>query len=123
VTFYKPLDAQMTAQFIVDMEWTVPANADKTKPLLPETAINYEATSASPNIPLRWCPDLVTDAGSGYMVVADIATKPALDQDGNLEGTQFACLISSDATDLPGGQLVTLTQQMYLYGDARMSIP
>ena len=125
-TFYKPLDQQGSAQFIVEMEWTIPANTTSTaNPLLPETRINYESTLTSADIPLRWCPDLVADPASGFKVVENITSKSALDQDSTLIGTQFACLISSDATDVAGkpGDFVTLKQVMYLYGDARFSSP
>jgi hypothetical protein len=127
VTFYKPLDQQGSAQFIVDMTWKIPANTDNTDaPLVPETSIDYESDNnpAAPvDIPLRWCPDLVVDPqGSGYKVVSGIGSRADLDQDGNLEGVQYACLISSNATDVDGST-VQLDQQMYLYGDARWSLP
>src|SRR5690606_14126094 len=62
VQFLKPLDEQTTAQFLIDIVWTIrPANTDwqSVGPLLPETLIDYEQGGGE--IELRWCPDVTRD--------------------------------------------------------------
>jgi hypothetical protein len=126
-TFYKPLDTQVSAQFIIDLVWTIdPANtAELEEDLLPEVSIDYE--SGGGEVPVRWCSDLTTYGDTDFFVVAGIEGADEdgpLDQDGNLDGVQHACLISSDAANVgdPASDVVTLTQRMYLFGDARMRL-
>lgn len=126
VQFLKPLDEQTTAQFILDIVWTVsPANTGATgTPLLPDTYIDYELPEDNGEIALRWCPD-VTTGSDGYPVVRDVlGNDAAADQvpDAALEGKQFTCIVSQDSAVSDGDpdDVVTVTQRLYLLGDARM---
>ena len=132
VQFLKPLDEQISAQFILDVVWTVsPANTDweSPDPLLPETEIDYEAdndqgTLFADPVTLRWCPDLEVDGSknpTGITNVLDPSNLAVVDQVGEefLEGKQFTCLVSQNARVVDGDpDYVTLAQQIYLLGDA-----
>ncbi|MCA1783900.1 MAG: hypothetical protein ABR616_00175 [Dermatophilaceae bacterium] len=120
VSFLKPLDEQISAQFILDIVWTVsPANTDwtSTDALLPETTIDYGQGGGE--IPLRWCPDVTTGEGGEPTGIADVLTNPAVIDQDELLGTQFTCLVSQNASVVDGDpdDSVTVQQKIYLLGD------
>lgn len=124
VQFLKPLDEQTTAQFILDIVWTVsPANTGATgSPLLPDTYIDYELESDLGEIPLRWCPDVTSDSNDNPIVEDVLNNEAAEDQvpESVLAGKQFTCILSQHSVVSGDPDVVTVEQRLYLLGDARM---
>ena len=124
--FLKPLDEKSaTAQFILNFEWTVdPANTgDTASPVLPDTTIDYESDGdplTPVNIPLRWCPSVERNTSGAFTGITDVQTNAAAADQDALPGKQFTCILSQDSIvkNSGGKDTVTVTQQVYLLGDA-----
>lgn len=113
--FLKPLDSQVTAQFVMDMVWTAPITAMP----LPVTRVDFESPDPRTDIPLGWCPDPVYQSGGTLVGIADPLTNPAaVDMDDALPGKQFACVGTQSAQVVAGDpDTVTVTEQVYVLGD------
>ncbi len=111
--FLKPLNSQAAAQFLWDTTWTFPATS-KTL-VIPELSIDYEA--GNDPWPLGWCPSPVYTNG----VFSGLAHTPGTgdDQDGTLDGVQFACVVSR-TSKASGTDQVVSRDLVYVYGDARL---
>jgi hypothetical protein len=117
IQFLKPLDEQISAQFIVTVTW--PLSAADPLPI-PATTLDYEAPGGSGPFPLAWCPDPLF-SGNDLLGIAFPNLQP--DQEPALPGDQFACLGSQYAQVVntsPNPDDVIVTEQVYVKGDLRM---
>lgn len=137
VHFIKPLDVNPEAQFIFTVPWDTVVLTEPS--MLPEVFIDFEVPY--PNGPnereMPYCPDYLFDE-TGTLVGMPDASSPEyasarLDLDsrdmekpeieGVLQtlGTQFACIGVRDAGMFAGPDFeATITDTIYLIGDARM---
>lgn len=138
VHFVKPLDVNPEAQFIFTVPWDTIALVAPS--MLPPVFIDFEVPP--PNVPteheMSYCPDYLFDATGALVGMPDASSSeyaPArLDLDGRdveddisgvlqTAGTQFACIGDRDAditkSSGPGFE-ATITDKIYLVGDARM---
>ena len=132
--FLKPLDQELSAQFVLDMVWTLDAGdyrrtSDPTyvPPSIPQTTIDFETSDPRSDIVLGWCPDPLYDGDTLTGVADPLANDAVVDLDSTLAGKQFACLgsqstVVDDGSTSTGGADDTLIvhEQIYLLGDARM---
>jgi hypothetical protein len=123
--FLKPLDVQTSAQFIWNLTWKLPVSAGTTA--LPDLKIDYEYPAGDPTpeiTALGWCPD-ATYGTDGQFLGYTGQLPAALDQEPDLAGTQYACVISregvsSDGVPSSASDFVTDNDKVYVYGDAKM---
>ena len=117
--FLKPLDSQTSAQFVWDLVWRFDQHAGKTA--LPELNVDFEYPSPGTTVPLGWCPDAVYDATGAFLGYNAGLPASASDMEPDLDGVQYACVISRDAKSVNGAPDVTVAHDsVYVYGDARM---
>lgn len=120
--FLKPLDSQTSAQFIWDVTWKLAPTAGGT---LPALTIDYEyppEEAGADLVPLGWCPD-ATFVNGTFVGYPDGLPPTALDQEPDLDGTQFACVISRSAQSVDAAtDYVSLNDLVYVYGDARLRV-
>lgn len=111
--FLKPLNSQAAAQLLWDTKWTFPATAGTTR--IPDLKIDYEVGNGF--VPLGWCPSPVYTNG----VFTGLGAIPGTsqDQDGTLDGVQFACVVSRTSLASGTDQVVS-RDVVYVYGDARL---
>jgi hypothetical protein len=132
-TYYKPLDRQTAAQFIVDLTWRVLVEDDSTgtvtvdgEPVdyaipaaadLPATTIDFEIPGGPGDVPLGWCRDPLFD---GDLLDGVAAPESVSDMEPNLVGTQHACLGSREARSIQVGGVdyYEVHDQVYMQGDA-----
>jgi hypothetical protein len=123
--FVKPVDMQTSAQYIWNLGWRATPVAGSTA--LPLLKIDYEYPDADPTpevTQLGWCPD-ATYGASGQFLGYTGRLPASLDQEPDLDGTQFACLISRQAVAKDGSpstadDYVSVNDKVYVYGDAKM---
>ena len=146
--FVKPLTDQPDAQFLFDFDWTIdPANTSNPgEPLVNQTTADFDGAGGNAPVTLTWCPDLVKNS-KGYWVVKNVkdnesAPDQAVDYPAKeveitpeQEDTkQFACIVSQQATFVPGDANVPPTtndkddkvlvhELIYVYGDIIMRKP
>ena len=119
--FLKPLDSQTTAQFVWDLLWQFPQQAGSTA--LPELKIDYEVPTPGTTVTLGWCPDPTYGSAGQFLGYSGGLPASATDQEPDLAGVQFACVISRDAKSLDGNPDVTGSHdRVYVYGDARLRV-
>ena len=117
--FLKPLDSQTSAQFVWDLVWRFDQHAGKTA--LPELNVDFEYPSPGTTVPLGWCPDATYDATGAFLGYNAGLPASASDLEPDLDGVQYACVISRDAKSVNGAPDVTVSHDsVYVYGDARM---
>jgi hypothetical protein len=120
--FLKPLDSQTSAQFIWDVTWRLAPTAGGT---LPALTIDYEfpAEEAGQDlVTLGWCPDAMY-VGGVFVGYPQGLPPSALDQEPDLALTQFACVISRSAQSVDAeADYVSLNDDVYVYGDARLRV-
>lgn len=117
--FLKPLDSQTSAQFVWDLRWSFPQQAGSTD--TPELKIDYEVPTPGTTVQLGWCPDPAYGADGQFLGYAGGLPASATDQDPDIDGVQYACVISRDALSVDGSpDVVGSHDQVYVYGDARM---
>ena len=126
VHFIKPLDVNPEAQFIFTVPWdTVPLSEPS---MLPEVLIDFEESVPPKLTEMPYCPDyLFNDEGelvgldetSSRDVRDELVSEDMVD---DLEGTQFACVGGRDVdiTKAETGFEASITDTIYLIGDARM---
>lgn len=141
VHFIKPLDVNPEAQFIFTVPWdTITFAALSAPSALPPVLIDFEvpASNGPTEHEMPYCPDYLFD-GTGALVGMPDTSSPGYpaarddldsrdmepDIDGVLQttGTQLACIGDRDANVAKAagpGFDVTVTDQIYLIGDARM---
>jgi hypothetical protein len=109
--FLKPLDAALQAEFRVEITWTAPAGTGPAD--LDATTIDFEEGEGEK--PMAWCPAPAYDADGLLTGIAGTIS----DMSG-LDGTQFSCLATREASveRLGGVDTVTADEQIYLLGDA-----
>lgn len=136
VHFIKPLDVDPEAQFIFEVPWdTVPLSEPS---MLPEVFIDFEVPEPyGPNEwPMPFCPDYLYEEGvlvgmphpdsEGYDDArADLDSRDMEEVHEGIQetvGTQFACVGGRDVdiTKSETGFEATITDLIYLIGDARM---
>jgi hypothetical protein len=117
--FLKPLDSQTSAQFVWDLVWRFDQQAGKTA--LPELNVDFEYPSPGTTVQLGWCPDAAYDATGAFLGYSAGLPASASDLEPDLDGVQYACVISRDAKSVNGAPDVTVSHDsVYVYGDARM---
>ena len=117
--FLKPLDSQTSAQFVWDLVWRFDQQAGATA--LPELKIDYEYPLPGTTVALGWCPDPAYDAAGHFLGYGAGLPAAAVDQEPDLAGVQFACVISRDARSTDGDPDVTVSHdRVYVYGDAKL---
>ena len=116
--FLKPMTEQTSAQFVLDLVWTVPTG---TSTQLPVTTVDFESADPRSGIPLGWCPDPVFDGDVLTGILNPLTNPAAADQDDVLGGKQFAC-VGSQTTRVVDGDpdVVEVAEQVYLMGDVLM---
>ncbi len=123
--FVKPVDSQTSAQFIWNLTWKAAPTAGSAA--LPALKIDYEYPDGdvSPEITtLGWCPDATYDANGQFRGYTGLLPA-ALDQEPDLAGTQYACLIArqsvaKDGVPSTADDYVSVNDKVYVYGDARL---
>ncbi len=123
--FVKPVNSQTSAQFLWNLTWKAAPTAGSAA--LPALKIDYEYPSGdtTPEVTtLGWCPDATYDANGQFIGYAG-RLPIALDQEPDLDGTQFACLVSRQAVAKDGvpstaADYVSVNDKVYVYGDAKM---
>jgi len=123
--FVKPVNSQTSAQFIWNLTWKAAPTAGSAA--LPALKIDYEYPDGdvSPEITtLGWCPDATYDANGQFLGYTGLLPA-ALDQEPDLAGTQYACLISrqsvaKDGVPSTADDYVSVNDKVYVYGDARL---
>jgi hypothetical protein len=117
--FLKPLDSQTSAQFLWDLQWKFPQNAGTTA--LPDLKIDYEVPAAGTTVTLGWCPDPAYGPSGQFLGYASGLPASATDQEPDLAGVQFACVVSRDARSVDGTpDVIGSHDVVYVYGDAKM---
>lgn len=117
--FLKPLDGQTSAQFVWDMAWQFPQEAGSTT--LPGLKIDYEYPAPGTTVALGWCPDPAYGPGGEFLGYSGGLPSSATDQEPDLVGVQFACVISRDAQSVDGApDVIGAHDRIYVYGDAKM---
>ena len=117
--FLKPLDSQASAQFLWDLQWKFPQNAGTTA--LPDLKIDYEVPAAGTTHQLGWCPDPTYGASGQFLGYNGGLPASATDQEPDLAGVQFACVVSRDAKSVDGTpDVIGAHDVVYVYGDAKM---
>jgi hypothetical protein len=133
VQFLKPLDVARDAQFIFDIQWTLDAAGNWTPDVaLPEAFIDFELRFDKDgkviDTPRKmpFCDSRLFDADGNLVGVADESVPMWLrdldmEKDGipGDEGTQYACIGSRNVSAVSAN---TVTDQIYLIGDARMRL-
>jgi len=126
IQFLKPLDVARDAQFIFDTDWTLDTLEGGWTPdvALPAIFIDFELRDVVAEHELPFCDARLFDDGGNLVGTAGEDVPPwlaALDMEtANIpgaEGTQYACIGSRDVSALADN---TVTDQIYLIGDARM---
>ena len=117
--FLKPLDSQTNAQFVWDLLWQFPQQTGSTA--LPELKIDFEIPTPGTTVTLGWCPDPAYGSAGEFLGYGGGLPASATDQEPDLAGVQFACVISRDAKSLDGDpDVIGSHDRVYVYGDARM---
>ncbi|PKW25456.1 hypothetical protein [Phycicoccus duodecadis] len=117
--FLKPLDSQTTAQFLWDLTWRFPETAGTTA--LPDLKVDYEYPAPGDTVTLGWCPDPSFDTAGRFAGYPAGSLTAAMDQEPDLPGTQFACVVSRSARPVDGDpDTVGSRDVVYVYGDAGM---
>lgn len=117
--FLKPLDTQTSAQFVWDLVWRFPQQQGST--VLPDLLIDYEIPAPGTKVDLGWCPDPAYGPGGQFLGYGAGLPAAATDQEPDLDGVQYACVISRDAQSLAGDpDVVGSHDRVYVYGDAKM---
>lgn len=117
--FLKPLDSQTSAQFVWDLVWRFPQQPGSTA--LPDLLIDYEVPAPGTTVDLGWCPDPAYGPGGQFLGYGEGLPASATDQEPDLDGVQYACVISRDARSLDGDpDVVGAHDRVYVYGDAKM---
>lgn len=116
--FVKPLDSQTAAQFVWDVVWSESPTPGSTA--LGDVVIDYEYPEpGQESVTLGWCP------ADGYALsgafVGYTGAPPGADQEPDLPGTQFACVISRQAQPVKGSSRISVKDRVYVYGDAKLS--
>jgi hypothetical protein len=116
--FLKPLDSQTSAQFVWDLQWQFPQQAGSTA--LPELKIDFEVPAPGTTVTLGWCPDPAYDSAGQFLGYSGGLPASATDQEPDLDGVQFACVISRDAKTLDGSpDVIGSHDRVYVHGDAK----
>lgn len=117
--FLKPLDSQTSAQFVWDLLWQFPQQPGSTS--LPDLKIDYEIPAPGTTVDLGWCPDPAYGPGGQFLGYGAGLPASATDQEPDLDGVQYACVISRDAQSLDGDpDVVGSHDRVYVFGDAKM---
>lgn len=117
--FLKPLDSQTTAQFLWDLTWRFPETAGTTA--LPDLKVDYEYPTPGTTVTLGWCPNPTFDDTGRFAGYPAGSITAAMDQEPDLAGTQFACVVSRSARPVDGDpDTVSSHDVVYVYGDAGM---
>ena len=116
--FVKPLDSQTAAQFVWDVGWSETPAPGTTA--LGDVVIDYEYPApGQESVTLGWCP------ADGYALsgafVGYSGFPPSADQEPDLPGTQFACVVSRQAQPVRGSSRISVQDRVYVYGDAKLS--
>ena len=124
VQFLKPLEVARDAQFIFDIDWGLDPREGGWTPdvALPAIFIDFELRDGLAEHELPFCPAALFDEAGDLVGTTDstvLAALPDFEDEGieGDEGTQFACIGSRDVSALANN---TVTDQIYLVGDARM---
>lgn len=120
VRFLKPLDIDPTAQFIFDVDWT--QESEGPAATVPTVTIDFENPTGVTIDDMPFCPEILYSAGGDLVGVqdpADISSLP--DWRADLAGTQYACLDDPRSVSI-GADTVTVTDKVFLIGDARMRL-
>lgn len=138
-TFYKPLDRQVTAQFIVTLRWWFPVGTytqrdnngttdggiyfEPPAAELRATTIDFEIAGDPGPLKMGWCVNPLITNGA-LVGVANAREVP--DMEPNLANVQHACVGTRAANPVgqvgdTGPHYYELREQVYLQGDARWS--
>ncbi len=124
VRFLKPLGVTPDAQFLFDVEWTQEiAGPGATVPTVTIDFENYAVPTTTPIVSdMAFCPEALYD-GEGALVGVQEADDFAAIEDwrDDLLGTQYACLDQPRSVEISGATL-TVTDRVFLIGDARMRL-
>ncbi len=122
VSYLKPLDVDPDAQFIFDVTWTKPNDGADPEVGLPTAEIDFEVAGGVGFTEMPFCPTVLYNE-AGELTGLPAGTDPAvLDADFEpdaLPGVQFAC-IASPRSAVITEEAITVTDEIYLIGDARM---
>ena len=120
VNVTKRLDVDPTAQFIVAVEWTDSNPGTSPSAALKGVRITFEPGTTE--TPLSFCPAFLYDGGelAGVQDAADLAQLTP-DFEPAVPGTQYACLGAPRTADI-GPDSVTIHDQVFVYGDAKMRL-
>jgi hypothetical protein len=120
--FLKPLDIDPTAQFIFDVTWKQASEGPAAA--VPTVSIDFENPTGVRDDDLQFCPEILYFEGDlvGVQDPDDIGLLPDWrpeDEAFPLDGTQYACLADPRSVDIGAGE-VTITDRIFLIGDAKM---
>jgi hypothetical protein len=119
IHFLKPFDIDPSAQFIVDVDWSIPPTPDSPAFSVPTPKINFEDGSGFKD--MGYCPTSLYDETELKGVFGTGMTSSLTDMLPAVSGVQFACVgaprsITADPTG------VKVKDKIYLLGDARMRL-
>jgi hypothetical protein len=132
IGFYKPLDVDPTAQFIFDVDWTLPNAGPAVQVNTP--TIDFEIPGDTRpeelrKVPMEFCPAVLYEYGElvGVTSEADLAALtdlvPTMTVNGvvvpGTSGIQYACVRDPRDATITGSRLL-ITDQVFLIGDAKM---
>jgi hypothetical protein len=117
--FLKPLDSQTSAQFLWDLQWKFPQNTGTTA--LPNLKIDFEVPAPGSTTTLGWCPDPTYGPSGQFLGYSGGLPASASDQEPDLVGVQYACVVSRDSRTVDGSpDVIGAHDVVYVYGDARL---
>jgi hypothetical protein len=133
-TFYKPLNIETRAQFIVSLIWRFPAQPYTTIPAttktpayqkpapadLPATTIDFEVPGEPEAVAMGWCVDPKFSTPDRLEGINNPLSAP--DMEPNLPETQHACIgtrVAKSVKGTDGKDYYEVSEQIYLLGDAR----
>jgi len=120
VQFKKPLDLDPEAQFIFDINWTLPA-PESPAATLPTAKVDFEIGTGETD--MGFCPEFLYSDGvlTGISNPDDLAL--LTDFEPTLDGTQFACIdgVGGRQAEVTGTS-VNIVDKIFLIGDVRMRL-
>ena len=116
--FLKPLDSQTTAQFVWDISGRSPSRPGRRR--CPSSTSTSRPRPPGRTVPLGWCPNPTYGSAGQFPGYSGGLPASATDQEPDLAGIQFACVISRDAKSLDGNAgRHQVNDLVYVYGDAK----
>ena len=121
--YYKPLDKEKSAQFIVDLTWQFDVTKYPTPADLPATTIDFElkkadGTPALGPVKMGWCPDPLFTATGQFNGVSSPSTLTDMVDNDTTNTKQYACFGTREARLVEGKTYYELHEEVYLLGDA-----